>query len=79
MPIRYCEFQPTQHRNKRTASLLFLDDEHDKHPMAICDICSIKLKQMNPKAILKPLHAKKAKAEGAPAPAGEPPADKPET
>ncbi|HVL49124.1 MAG TPA: hypothetical protein VM889_11245 [Candidatus Thermoplasmatota archaeon] len=70
MPIRYCEFQPSQHRNKRTATLLFLDDEHDKHPMAICDVCSMKLKQMRPDSILRPLHEKKAKKDAAAAAPG---------
>ena len=54
MAQKYCEFQPTQHRNKRPGTLVFLDSEDDKHPMAICDVCAIKLKQMNPNAIVRP-------------------------
>ncbi len=53
MAVKYCEFQPTQHRNKRPANLVFLDDEDDKHPLAICDACALKLKQMRPDAIVR--------------------------
>lgn len=62
MVTKYCEFQPTQHRNKRPASLVFLDDEDDKHPMAICDVCANKLRQMNPTAIIRPRNEKTPKA-----------------
>ncbi len=58
MVLRYCEFQPSQHRNKRPASLVFLDSEDDKFPMAICDVCAQALKRMNPTAIVKPRDAK---------------------
>lgn len=82
MPQKYCEFEPSEHRNKRTATLLFLDDEDDKFPMPVCDVCANAVKKMRPDAILKPLREKKAKAApkaaaAAPAaeapPAGEPP------
>jgi len=54
MVTKYCEFQPSEHRNKRPATLLFLDDENDKHPMAVCAICAETIKKLQPNAILKP-------------------------
>ena len=53
MALKYCEFEPTQHRNKRVASMVFLDSPNDPHPLAICEVCSNKLKQMRPDAIVK--------------------------
>lgn len=53
MVIKYCEFEPTQHRNKRVALLVFLDAPNDPHPLSICDVCTKKLKQMRPDAIVK--------------------------
>ena len=53
MVIKYCEFEPTQHRNKRVALMVFLDEPGDPHPLAICDVCAKKLKQMRPDAIVK--------------------------
>ena len=53
MVIKYCEFEPTQHRNKRVAPLVFLDEPNDPHPLAICDVCTKKLLQMRPTAIVK--------------------------
>lgn len=53
MAIKYCEFQPSEHRNKKPATLLFYDDEQDKHPMAVCAICAETIKKLQPKAILK--------------------------
>lgn len=52
MAIKYCEFEPTQHRNKRVALMVFLDAPGDPHPLAICDVCAKKLKQMRPDAIV---------------------------
>lgn len=52
MAIKYCEFEPTQHRNKRVALHVFLDGPDDPHPLAICDVCEKKLKQMRPDAIV---------------------------
>ena len=76
MALKYCEFEPTQHRNKRVASMVFLDGPNDPHPLAICEVCSNKLKQMRPDAIVKDRKAfeaekKKAKAGGASAPAAK--------
>lgn len=53
MAIKYCEFEPTQHRNKRVAVMVFLDSPDDPHPLAICDVCAKKLHQMRPDAIVK--------------------------
>lgn len=53
MATKYCEFEPTQHRNKRVAGLVFLDEPNDPHPLAICDVCATKLKKMKPDAIVK--------------------------
>ncbi|GEM_PF-6386834 len=53
MVIKYCEFEPTTHRNKRVAQFVFLDEPNDPHPLAICDVCVNKLKQMRPGAIVK--------------------------
>jgi hypothetical protein len=53
MATKYCEFEPTQHRNKRVALMVFLDDPRDPHPLAICDVCAAKLKKMRPDAIVK--------------------------
>ena len=53
MVIKYCEFEPTQHRNKRVALMVFLDTPDDPHPLAICDVCAKKLHQMRPDAIVK--------------------------
>lgn len=52
MVIKYCEFEPTQHRNKRVAAQVFLDEPGDPHPLAICDVCSKKLLMMRPDAIV---------------------------
>lgn len=54
MATKYCEFEPTQHRNKRVALFVFLDEPNDPHPIAICDVCIAKLKKMRPDAIVKP-------------------------
>lgn len=83
MVIKYCEFEPTQHRNKRVALHVFLDEPGDPHPLAICDVCAKKLKQMRPDAIVmerKEFEAqkKKARKESAAKPA-EPEAGAPET
>lgn len=53
MVTKYCEFEPSQHRNKRVAMLVFLDHPGDPHPLAICDVCAKKLKQMRPDAIVR--------------------------
>ena len=53
MATKYCEFEPSQHRNKRVALLVFLDHPGDPHPLAICDVCAKKLKQMRPDAIVR--------------------------
>lgn len=53
MALKYCEFEPSQHRNKRVAPFVFLDGPNDPHPLAICEVCSNKLKQMRPDAIVK--------------------------
>lgn len=53
MALKYCEFEPTQHRNKRVALFVFLDSPDDPHPLAICDVCAKKLKQMRPDAIVR--------------------------
>jgi len=53
MVTKYCEFEPTQHRNKRAAQYVFLDDENDPHPLAICDVCTKKLLQMRPDALVR--------------------------
>jgi len=71
MVIKYCEFEPTQHRNKRVALQVFLDSPTDPHPLAICDVCAKKLMQMQPNAIVKDrkvfeAEKKKAKKETAP-------------
>ena len=83
MGIKYCEFEPTQHRNKRVATAVFLDEPGDPHPLAICDVCTKKLKQMRPDAIVmerKEFEAQKKKAaKGQAAPAPEEPPAAPET
>lgn len=53
MGTKYCEFEPSQHRNKRVALMVFLDNPGDPHPLAICDVCAKKLKQMRPDAIVR--------------------------
>ena len=53
MATKYCEFEPSQHRNKRVAPMVFLDHPGDPHPLAICDVCAKKLKQMRPDAIVQ--------------------------
>lgn len=53
MALKYCEFEPSQHRNKRVAQFVFLDDEDDPHPLAICDVCAKKLQQMRPNAVVR--------------------------
>lgn len=58
MAIRYCDFQPSQHRNKKSANMEFLDEEDDPHPLPICEVCAVKLKQMRPDAIVRPLTRK---------------------
>lgn len=79
MALKYCEFEPSQHRNKRVASFVFLDDPNDPHPLAICDVCTKKLLQMRPGAIVKErkaFEAEKKKAKGAAAaPVAEEPAE----
>ncbi len=55
MAIKYCDFQPPEHRNRRPAKMEFLDDEEDKHPLPICDACALKLMKLNPGAIVRPL------------------------
>ncbi|MHB8606523.1 MAG: hypothetical protein ACYDCK_14865 [Thermoplasmatota archaeon] len=72
MPTKYCEFQPSEHRNKRPATLLFYDDEADKHPLAVCEICANKLRKLYANPLLKPLREKAVKAPKAP---GAKPAD----
>lgn len=74
MVTKYCEFQPTQHKNKRPAAFVFLDDPTDKHPMPICDICSNKAKQMLPGCIIKPMAEWKREREAARSSASAPPA-----
>lgn len=73
MALKYCEFEPTQHRNKRVAQFVFLDEPNDPHPLAICDVCATKLKQMRPNAIVKERKAHEADKKKAkePAPAAE--------
>jgi len=64
--IKYCEFEPTQHRNKRVAGMVFLDEPDDPHPLAICDVCAKKLKHMRPDAIVmerKEFEAQKKKGK----------------
>ena len=79
--LKYCEFEPTQHRNKRVAQFVFLDEPGDPHPLAICDVCAKKLKSMRPDAIVKERkdHEKDKKAAkkeaAAAAPAEEPKAE----
>jgi hypothetical protein len=73
--IKYCEFEPTQHRNKRVALMVFLDEPGDPHPLAICDVCAKKLKTMRPDAIVmdRKDFEKQKKSKAAPAkPADEP-------
>lgn len=53
MVTKYCEFEPSQHRNKRVALFVFLDEADDPHPLAICDVCAAKLKKMKPDAIVR--------------------------
>lgn len=53
MAMKYCEFEPSQHRNKRVATFVFLDEPNDPHPLAICDVCAAKLKKMKPDAIVR--------------------------
>lgn len=53
MVTKYCEFEPSQHRNKRVALFVFLDEPNDPHPLAICDVCAAKLKKMKPDAIVR--------------------------
>src|SRR5439155_20209376 len=53
MVTKYCEFEPSQHRNKRVALFVFLDEPDDPHPLAICDVCAAKLKKMKPDAIVR--------------------------
>jgi len=53
MVTKYCEFEPSQHRNKRVALFVFLDEPDDPHPLAICDVCAAKLKKMKPGAIVR--------------------------
>ena len=78
MVIKYCEFEPTQHRNKRVAPMVFLDAPGDPHPLAICDVCAKKLKQMRADAIVMDRkdfesQRKKDKKESAKAAAETPP------
>lgn len=79
MAIKYCEFEPSQHRNKRVALFVFLDEPNDPHPLAICDVCTKKLLQMRPGAIVKPRKEfegdKKAAKKAAKAPDAEAPKD----
>lgn len=53
MVLVYCEFQPSQHRNKRPATLVFLDDPQDKFPMPVCSVCSQTIRKQQPNAILR--------------------------
>lgn len=53
MVLVYCEFQPSQHRNKRPATLVFLDDPTDKFPMAVCSVCATYIQKHQPNAILR--------------------------
>ncbi|HVM44941.1 MAG TPA: hypothetical protein VM582_03305 [Candidatus Thermoplasmatota archaeon] len=81
MAIKYCEFEPTQHRNKRVALMVFLDEPGDPHPLAICDVCAKKLKQMRPDAIVmdrKEFEAQKKKAKKEAASPAEPAPAQPE-
>lgn len=74
MVTKYCEFEPSQHRNKRVAMMVFLDHPGDPHPLAICDVCAKKLKQMRPDAIVrdrKEFEADKKAAKKAAAPKKE--------
>ena len=73
MALKYCEFEPSQHRNKRVAMMVFLDHPGDPHPLAICDVCAKKLKQMRPDAIVKERkeHEAEKKAEKKAAAKGE--------
>ena len=78
MVLKYCEFEPTQHRNKRVALYVFLDSPDDPHPLAICDVCTKKLKQMRPDAIVrerKEHEALKKKAKQGAAPDAAPEKD----
>lgn len=81
MAIKYCEFEPSQHRNKRVAQHVFLDEPDDPHPLAICDVCTKKLLQMRPDAIVKLRKEfeaeRKAKRAGASAPAAQETPDAP--
>jgi hypothetical protein len=52
MVLVYCEFQPAPHRNKRPATLIFLDDPNDKFPMPICSVCAQVVRRTQPNAIL---------------------------
>lgn len=53
MVLVYCEFQPSQHRNKRPATLVFLDDPADKFPMAVCSVCAVYITKHQPAAIIR--------------------------
>jgi hypothetical protein len=76
--IKYCEFEPTQHRNKRVALMVFLDEPGDPHPLAICDVCAKKLKTMRPDAIVmdrKDFEKQKKGKAAAEKPAAQPEAE----
>ncbi|MHB8586134.1 MAG: hypothetical protein ACYDDF_09925 [Thermoplasmatota archaeon] len=53
MVLVYCEFQPAPHRNKRPATLIFLDDPNDKFPMPICSVCAQVIKKQQPNAVIR--------------------------
>jgi len=53
MATRYCEYEPTQHRNKRVGAYVWLDEPDDPHPLAICDVCTKHLMQKRPDAIVR--------------------------
>lgn len=53
MVLVYCEFQPSAHRNKRPATLMFLDDPADKFPMPVCSVCAQVIRKQQPNAILR--------------------------
>lgn len=81
MVTKYCEFEPSQHRNKRVALMVFLDHPGDPHPLAICDVCAKKLLQMRPDAIVKPRKAFESERKAARKEAAKPAAEgeKPES
>lgn len=78
MATKYCEFEPTQHRNKRVALHVFLDEPGDPHPIAICDVCEKKLHKMRPDALVltrKEFEAQRKEARKNAAPPATPAAE----